>query len=82
MPSMSKDTLDKASDAIKHTVDDVKDAVHEGGHRATADAEKSKRETLGDEMTPSEKAGSAMNEAKNRAQAEYDSAKRHLRDKT
>ena len=79
---MSKDALDKASNAVKHAVDDVKDSIHEGGHRAAADAEKAKRETLGNEMKPSEKVGSAVNEAKHRTQAEYDAAKRDVRDKT
>lgn len=77
---MSKDALDKVSDAIKHTVDDVKDSVHEGEHRSTADMEKAKREALGDELTPSEKVASALNEAKHRTQAEIDSAKRDIRD--
>lgn len=79
---MSKDIVDKAADAVKHVADNVRDATHEAGHRSTADLEKSKRETLGDELTPSEKMGSALNEAKHRTQAEIDAAKRHLRDKT
>jgi hypothetical protein len=79
---VSKDALDKASNAVKHAVDDVKDSVREGGHRAAADSEKGKRETLGNEMRPAEKVGSAVNEAKHRTQAEYDAAKRNVRDKT
>jgi hypothetical protein len=78
---MSKDPLDKAGDAIKKTVDDAKDMIHEGQHRSEADAEKARRSLLGDEMTPSEKAGSVVNEAKNRTQAEIDAAKRNLRDR-
>jgi hypothetical protein len=78
--NLSKDPIDKVSDAIKHTVDDVKDSVHEGQHRSAADFEKAKREALGDELTPSEKVGSAFNEAKNRTQAEIDAAKRNIRD--
>jgi hypothetical protein len=77
---VSKDALDKVSDAVKHTVDDVKDSVHEGQHRSAADMEKSKREALGDELTPREKVGSALNEAKQRTQAEYDAAKHRVRD--
>jgi hypothetical protein len=42
--------------------------------------EKAKRETLGDELTPSEKVRSALNEAKHRTQAEIDAAKRNIRD--
>lgn len=79
---VSKDIFDKAADTVKHVVDDARDATHEAQHRSVADVEKSKRETLGDELTPSEKAGSVLNEAKNRTQAEIDAAKRHLRDKT
>ena len=78
--TVSEDTLDKAANAIKHAVDDVKDSVHEAQHRSAADIERSKRETLGDELTPSEKLGSALNEAKDRTQAEIDAAKRHIRD--
>ena len=79
---MSKDALDRTADAVKRTVDDVRDAAHEGGHRSAADAEHARRDLLGDEMRPSEKAGSIADEAKNRAQAEVDKIKRELRDKT
>jgi len=79
---MRKDPVTKAADAVKHAVDDTKDAVHEAGHRTAADAEKARRETLGDEMTPGEKVGSAANEIKNRTEAEIDEAKRKLRDRT
>ncbi len=79
---MSKDAIDKISDAIKHTVNDIKDSVHEGQHRSAADMEKAKREALGDELTPSEKVGSALNEAKQRTQAEIDAAKLKIRDNT
>ncbi len=78
---MSKDTLDKAADVVKGSVDNIKDTVHEGQHRAVADSERAKRETLGNEMTAGEKLGSAVNEAKNRAQAEYDATKRDIREK-
>lgn len=79
---MSKDIITKAADAVKHAVDDTKDAVHEAGHRAAADAEKTRRDALGNEMTPGEKVGSAANEIKHRTQAEVDEAKRKLRDHT
>ena len=77
---MGKDALDKVSDAVKHTVDDVKDSIHEGQHRSAADMEKGKREALGDELTPREKVGSVLNEAKQRTEAEYDAAKHRVRD--
>jgi len=79
---LSKNTLDKAADAVKKTVDNVKDTVHEGQHRSAADAERAKREALGNEMTPGEKVGSTLNEAKHRTQAEYDAAKRDIREET
>lgn len=77
---MSKDAITKAADAVKHAVDDTKDAVHEAGHRAAADAEKTRRDALGSEMTPGEKAGSIANELKDRTQAKVDEGKRRLRD--
>ncbi len=79
---MSKDSLDKAADAIKKTTDNVRDSVHEAGHRSAAEAERAKRDVAGKEMTPGEKAGSALNEAKHRTQAEIDAAKQHARNKT
>jgi gas vesicle protein len=80
--NVGKDILDKAADTVKVTVDNVKDRVHEGQHRSAADAERAKRETLGNEMTPGEKVGSAVNEAKHRTQAEYDAVKRDVRERT
>jgi hypothetical protein len=79
---VDKDRLDRAADAVKRTVDNIKDTVHEGQHRAAADSERVKRETLGNEMTPGEKIGSAVNEAKQRTQAEYDATKRGIRERT
>lgn len=79
---MSKHPIDQAADAVKKTVDNVRDTVNEGRHRGEADAERASRETLGDGMTTSEKIGSAVNEAKHRTQAEIDAAKRDVRDKT
>ena len=79
---MSKDPLDKAADAMKKMTDDVRDSVHEAGHRSAAQGERAKRDAFGDEMTAGEKTESAVNEAKHRAQAELDAAKQRLRDKT
>lgn len=78
---MSKDSLDRAADAIKGSVDDVKDRVHETEHRSAAEGERGRRDLLGDQLTPGEKAGSVVHEAKERAQAEVDAMKRELRDK-
>ncbi len=79
---MSKDPLDKAANAIKKITDDVRDSVHEAGHRSAAEGERAKRDVAGNEMTPGEKAGSVLNEAKHRTQAEIDAAKQHIRNKT
>lgn len=79
---MSKDPTTKVADAIKHAVDDTKDAVHEAAHRSAADAERLRRDALGNEMTPGEKIGSTANELKERAQAKVDEAKRKLRDRS
>jgi hypothetical protein len=69
-------------DELNKTIDDVKDAVHEGGHRSEAQAEQAKRDVAGDDMTASEKAASMANQAKNTVQADYDKTKRDLRDQT
>jgi hypothetical protein len=79
---VSKDPLDKAADAIKKTVSNVTDAIHEQKHRSDADAERARRDLLGDELTPGEKAGSVANEAVDRTQAEIDAAKRKIRENT
>ncbi len=79
---MTDDTLDKVAHGVKKAVDDVKDSLHEAGHRSAAEAEKAKRDAFGNEMTPGEKVKSGLNEAKERVQAEVDEAKRKLRDGT
>ncbi len=61
---------------------DLHDAAEEVKHRTVAEAERLKRETLGDELTTREKIGSGANELKNRTQAEIDKAKREARDHT
>ncbi len=72
----------KATDEVKKVLDDVKDGVNEAAHRGNAEGEKAKRELLGDEMTVGEKAKSVAHQAKETVQAEYDAAKKDLRDKT
>lgn len=67
---------------IKDTVDNVRDAANETLHRSTAEAERVKREALGDEMTTTEKLKSGINEAKNRVEAETDKVKREVRSRT
>lgn len=63
-------------------VKDAGDAVKEGVHRGSAESERAKRSTVGDVMTPGEKAGSMMHEVSEEAKAEYDRAKRNVRDAT
>jgi hypothetical protein len=82
MNDMSKDPISKAADAVKHAVDDTKDAFHEAGHRTAAEAEKTRRDALGNEMTPGEKVDSIAHEIKDRTQAKVDEAKRKLRDRS
>jgi hypothetical protein len=64
---------------LKKTIDNVSDAVSEAGHRTSAEAERVSREAAGDELTPGEKLGSAMNEGKERVLADIDKAKRDVR---
>ncbi len=68
-----KDDLEKAGH-------DLKDAANEAKHRTTAEAERAKRDLLGDEMTTGEKVKSTLNEGKNRVEADVDKAKREVRD--
>lgn len=64
-----------AKDAFANT----KDAVNERLHRGAAEAEHTRRDVAGDEMTPVEHLTSLANEAKNDAQAGIDAAKQNLR---
>jgi hypothetical protein len=68
--------------SVEKGIKNVKDTVHEAGHRGVAEGEKASRETAGDMMTPSEKASSVANQVKHTAQADYDAAKRNVRNNT
>lgn len=70
------------SNTGKDIVKNVRDTVDEAKHRTIADAERARRETLGDEMTPGEKVKSGANEAKHRVEAEIDKGKREVREHT
>jgi hypothetical protein len=65
--------------SFKEQVEKGLDAVKEASHRSAADGERIKREVAGDEMTPGEKVGSALNQAKETVLAEVDKAKRQTR---
>ena len=67
---------------LNKAVKDAGDAIKEGAHRGEAEGERAKRSTMGDVMTPGEKAGSMANEVSEEAKAEMDKAKRHIRDST
>lgn len=67
---------------LNKAVKDVGDAVKEGAHRGEAESERMKRSTVGDVMTPGEKAGSMAHEVSEEAKAEFDRAKRNVRDNT
>jgi hypothetical protein len=66
-------------DEINKAVDDVADTIDEAGHRTNAAAERMSREAAGDDQTPVEKAGSVLNEGKERVLADVDRAKRDAR---
>lgn len=67
---------------LNKAVQDVGDALKEGAHRGEAEGERAKRSTVGDVMTPGEKAGSIANEVSEEAKAEWDKNKRNIRDQT
>lgn len=77
-----KDEFEKAVDKAKDAVANVKDAAHEATHRSVAEAEQTKRDVAGDQMTVGENAESMLNQAKNSVQAEIDAAKRDVRTHT
>lgn len=64
---------------IKKIGKNIKDTVSEAMHRGEAEAEREKRATVGDVMTPSEKAGSAVHEVSEDAKAGVDRLKRDVR---
>jgi len=70
-----KDELNKAAH-------NVGDALHEAGHKTSADAERADREVAGDTMTPGEKLGSVATEGKERLLGDVDHAKRDVRNNT
>jgi hypothetical protein len=77
-----KDEFTKVVDKVKDTVENVKDAASEAGHRVAAEAEQQKRNVVGDEMTTDAKASSMINQAKQTAQGDVDAMERDDRNKT
>jgi hypothetical protein len=64
------------------TIDNVKDAINEAGHRSAAEAEQAKRDVAGEELTPGENLASMANQAKHSVAAEVDAAKLEVRSNT
>ncbi len=62
-------------ETIVGAIDTITDKVNEIGHTTNADAESAKREVAGDALTPTEKAGSILNEGKERILAGVDKTK-------
>jgi hypothetical protein len=54
----------------------VKSVTSEAGHRVDAKVEQERRQGAGDELTPSRKAGSLFNQAKDTVQADMEAMKR------
>ncbi|MBV8151389.1 MAG: hypothetical protein JOY59_07515 [Candidatus Eremiobacteraeota bacterium] len=67
---------------INKAIDDTKDTLDEGVHRSIAEGEQARRDLNGDQMTPGEKAKSAVNQTKHNIEAEVDRAKRDIRSRT
>ena len=77
-----RDTFNDAKDAVGKGIDNVRDSASQAMHNSTADAEKTRRDLDGENMTATEKLGSMFNEGKNRAQAEIDETKKDVRNNT
>ncbi len=67
---------------LRKTVDNVKDAFNEAGHKANAEAEQTERDLGGDALTPGEKVRSVANQAKEETLAGIDRAKQDIRSNT
>lgn len=68
-----------AGHALHEGVENAKDFINEKIHRGNAEAERTRRDVAGDALTPGEKIGSVVNEAKNDAQADVDELKQRAR---
>ncbi len=82
IPSMSDNDKKTITGEVKRGLEDAKDSAGEAMHRSAAEAEKTRREVDGDNMSLRDKVTSGASEAKHRIEAETDKAKRHARDST
>ncbi len=77
-----KDAIDKGGDALKKGAHNVKDTVSEAGHRSAADAEQTKRDVAGDQMTAGEHVGSMVRQGTETVKGDIDAGKREVRNTT
>jgi gas vesicle protein len=64
---------------VKKIGKNIKDSITEGIHRGEAEAEREKRATAGEVMTPGEKAESVVHEVSEDSKAGVDRLKRDVR---
>ena len=64
---------------LEKTAKNIGDAVKEGVHRGSAEAEREKRADFGETMTGGQKAESVVNEVEQEAKAGVDRLKRDVR---
>jgi len=79
---VQKEDVNKLVEAVKDTVENVKDTASEAVHRVAAQVEQQKRNLVGDQMTTEAKASSMISQAKQTAQGDIDAMKREDRNKT
>ncbi len=79
---MSTENRHSITEEVKRGAQDVRDSASEAMHHSAAEAERTRRETAGDTMTPGEKTASAIDEAKERIEEGVDKTKRSVRDNT
>jgi hypothetical protein len=77
-----KDAFDNLLDIARDTVANVMVATNEATHRTAAEAEQTKRDVAGDQMTVGQNGGSMLDQAKNYVRADIDAAKRDVRNNT
>jgi hypothetical protein len=72
--------MDRRDDRIETIKEDTKDTLDEAKHRVKAGGEKVKRAVEGDQMPLGERVVSNVKEAGHNMKADYDRAKRDVRD--
>ena len=67
------------AERLKERVANVKDAVNEKLHRGAAEAEHTRRDVAGDDLSASDRLASVANEVKSTTQADIDALKQRAR---